>query len=214
MDPRPGHPAAGLDTKKKSLGASERDEAQRAAYREQISATAAARFVVLDESGSNLNLTRLYARAPRGQRAYGTIPRNTPRNTTVIAALTTAGMGPTMLLEGAMDTAAFEAYVEHFLAPSLVPGQIVLLDNLSAHKSPRSRALIEARDCELWYLPAYSPDLSPIEHAFSKLKALLRRAAARTQEALDQAIAQALEQITPADARGWFAHCGYRLEAL
>jgi transposase len=203
-----------LDTKKKSLGASERDEAQRAAYREQISATAAARFVVLDESGSNLNLTRLYARAPRGQRAYGTIPRNTPRNTTVIAALTTAGMGPTMLLEGAMDTAAFEAYVEHFLAPSLVPGQIVLLDNLSAHKSPRSRALIEARDCELWYLPAYSPDLSPIEHAFSKLKALLRRAAARTQEALDQAIAQALEQITPADARGWFAHCGYRLEAL
>jgi transposase len=203
-----------LDTKKKSLGASERDAAQRAAYREQISATAAARFVVLDESGSNLNLTRLYARAPRGQRAYGTIPRNTPRNTTVIAALTTAGMGPTMLLEGAMDTAAFEAYVEHFLAPSLVPGQIVLLDNLSAHKSPRSRALIEARDCELWYLPAYSPDLSPIEHAFSKLKALLRRAAARTQEALDQAIAQALEQITPADARGWFAHCGYRLEAL
>ena len=85
-----------------------------------------------------------------------------------------------MLLEGATDTAAFEAYVEHFLAPSLVPGQIVLLDNLSAHKSARTRALIEARDCELWYLPAYSPDLSPIEHAFSKLKALLRRAAART----------------------------------
>jgi len=214
MDARARCPAAGLDAKKKSLGASERDEAQRQAYRAQISAPAAARFVVLDESGTNLNLTRLYARAPRGQRAYGTIPRNTPRNTTLIAALTTAGMGPAMLLEGATDTAAFEAYIEHFLAPSLVPGQIVLMDNLSAHKGARTRALIAARGCELWYLPAYSPDFSPIEHAFSKLKALLRRAAARTQEALEQAIAQALEQITAADAHGWFAHCGYRVEAL
>ena len=150
-----------------------------------MSAPVAARFVVLDESGTNLNLTRLYARAPRGQRAYGTIPRNTPRNTTVIAALTTAGMGPAMLLEGAMDTAAFEAYLEHFLAPSLVPGQIVLMDNLNAHRSARTRALITTRGCDLWYLLAYSPDLSPTEHAFSKLKSSLRRAAARTQEALE-----------------------------
>src|SRR5215212_6244418 len=107
MDARARYPPAGLDAKKKSLGTSERDEAQRQAYREQISVPAAARFVVLDESGTNLNLTRLYARAPRGQRAYGTIPRNTPRNTTIIAALTTAGMGPAMLLAGATDTVAF-----------------------------------------------------------------------------------------------------------
>ena len=94
-----------------------------------------------------------------------------------------------MTLAGATDTPAFEAYIEQVLAPTLVPGKIVVLDNLSAHKSERVRALIEARGCELWYLPAYSPDLSPIEEAFSKLKALLRRAAARTREALEQAIA-------------------------
>jgi transposase len=207
------HSAAGLDPEKKSLGASERDEAQREAFRGQLGIRAAADFVIVDESGTNLNLTPLYARAPRGERAYGQVPRNTPKNTTLIAALTPAGMGPAMTLEGATDTAAFVAYIEQVLAPSLHPGQIVVLDNLSAHKSARVRALIEARGAELWYLPAYSPDLSPIEHAFSKLKTLLRRAAARTREALEQAIAAALDEITAADAAGWFAHCGYRQEA-
>jgi transposase len=214
MDAGPRHSAARLDAKKKSVGASERNEEHRQAYREQIRRQAADEFVIVDESGTNLNLTPLYARAPRGQRAYGAVPRNTPPNTTLIAALTTAGMGPAMLLEGATDTVAFEAYVEAFLTPSLAPGQVVVMDNLSAHKSTRVRTLIEARGCVLWYLPAYSPDLSPIEHAFSKLKTSLRRAAARTHEALEQAIARALDEITPTDARGWFAHCGYRLAAL
>ena len=142
----------------------------------------------MDECGSNINLTPLYARAPRGERAGGSIPRNTGRNTTLIAALSVSGMGPAMTLEGATDRLAFEAYLEQVLTPSLEPGKVVVMDNLSAHKGKRVRALIEACGCELWYLPAYSPDLSPIEEAFSKLKGLLRRAEARTREALEDAI--------------------------
>ena len=165
--------------------------------------------MIVDECGSNINLTPRYARAPRGQRAYGSVPRNTPANTTVIAALTIAGMGSALVLEGATDTAAFEVYVEHVLAPTLLPGQVVVMDNLSAHKSQRTRALIAAQGCEVWDLPSYSPDLSPIEEAFAKLKTLLRRAEARTREALEHALAEALDQITAADARGFFKHCGY-----
>jgi len=168
--------------------------------------------VVVDECGSNVNLTPVYARAPKGERVYDSVPRNTEKNTTLIAALTTGGMGPAMLLEGATATAAFEAYVEHFLASALAPGKVVVIDNLSAHKNARVRELIEARGCELWFLPSYSPDLSPIEEAFSKLKALLRQAKARTQEALRAAIATVLEQITALDAQGYFAHCGYGVQ--
>jgi transposase len=153
----------------------------------------------------------MYARAPRGKRAMGSVPRNTKKNTTLIASMTTDGMGPAMLLEGATDTAAFETYVAQLLAPALPPGKVVVLDNLSAHKSPRVREVIEARGCTVWFLPAYSPDLSPIEEAFSKLKAVLRRAEARTRATLQQAIADALDMITAQDARGYFTHCGYGL---
>lgn len=166
-------------------------------------------FVIIDETGSNLNLTPRYARAPRGVRAIGTLPRNTPPNTTLVAALSTAGMGAAMVLDGAMDTAAFLVYIEHFLVPTLRSGQIVVLDNLSAHQHTRVRELVEAVGCKLWYLPAYSPDLSPIEEAFAKFKTLLRRAAARTKAALLDAIAASLSHITPADADGFFTHCGY-----
>lgn len=165
--------------------------------------------MVVDECGSNINLTPIYARAPKGVRATGHIPRNTEKNTTLIASMTTRGMGPALLLEGATDTAAFEVYMEQMLVPELRPGQGVVIDNLSAHKSERVRTLIEARGCELWFLPAYSPDLSPIEEAFSKLKTLLRRAEARTREALYDAIAAALELITASDAQGFFRHGGY-----
>jgi transposase len=142
--------------------------------------------VIVDEGGATLNLTPRAARAPRGQRAYGQVPRNTEANTTLIASLNPAGIGAAMLLVGAVNTAAFEAYVEQLLCPTLVPGKVVVRDNLSAHPSARVRTLIEARGCELWFLPAYSPDLSPIEEAFSKFKAWLRRAAARTQEGLQR----------------------------
>lgn len=198
-----------MDAKKKTLGAAERDEQQRATCRHRITQRPADAYVILDESGTHLNLTPRYARAPRGHRAYGQAPRNTPRNTTIIAAVSTAGMGPTMLLDGAMDTPAFAVYLQHFLLPWLQPGQIVVMDNLSVHKSGRVQALIEGAGCELWYVPAYSPDLSPIELAFAQLKAWLRRAQARTREALEAAIARGLDQITSADAQSYFTHCGY-----
>jgi transposase len=115
----------------------------------------------------------------------------------------------TPLLEGAADAVAFELYIEQILAPSLHPGQIVIMDNLSIHQGARVRQAIEAKGCQLLFLPAYSPDLSPIEEAFSKPKAYLRRVGARTHEALFDAIAAALLTVTSADARGWFTHCGY-----
>src|SRR3989440_9646364 len=166
-------------------------------------------LVLVDETSSHIAMTPLYAYAPRGQRASGKIPRNYGAIMTLIASLSTQGMGEAFLLDGAADGAAFEIYVEQLLAPSLRPGQIVILDNLSIHQGPRVKQAIEARGCRLVFLPAYSPDFSPIEEAFSKLKASVRRVGARTQEDLFEAIAQALLTVTAADARGWFTHCGY-----
>lgn len=163
----------------------------------------------VDECGTHIALTPLYARAPRGVRAVGKVPRNYGANMTLIASLSVEGMGEALMLDGAADTRAFEVYIEQVLAPSLLPGQTVVLDNLSTHQSARVRQAIEARGCRLLFLPSYSPDLSPIEQAFSKLKTWLRRAGARTREALQEAIAQALEFITAQDARSWFTHCGY-----
>ena len=193
------------------MRAAERDEDARAAFRALIATVDAHRLVVVDEMGSNLALTPLYARAPKGQRAVGTVPRNHGKNTTVVAALTLHGIGPALILQGAVDAPAFVAYVREILAPTLTPGQIVVLDNLSAHTDPQVRQLIEARECQVLYLPAYSPDFSPIEAAFAKIKQVLRRLSARTTEALYAALAQALECITIQDAHGFFRHCGYLL---
>ncbi len=168
------------------------------------------RFVAVDECGTHTSMTRDRARAPRGQRAHGRVPRNRGKNTTLLASMTLEGaMGGAMVVEGATDRFVFETYVEHFLAPTLQEGHIVLLDNLPAHKTDRVRELIEQRGAEAWFLPSYSPDLNPIEEAFSKIKALLKKAAARTKGALVGAIAQALAAVTPEDARGWFEHSGY-----
>jgi transposase len=166
------------------------------------------RLVFVDESGTHTALTRLFARAPRGQRAFGQVPRNRGKNTTYVAALTWVGMQAPWTVEGGMDTAAFVVYVREVLGPTLHPGQIVVLDNLSVHKAERIRTLIAARACELWYLPSYSPDLNPIEEAFSKLKAGLRRLGARTRDGLLEALGQVLETITTQDAHGWFTHAG------
>ncbi len=167
----------------------------------------------VDECGTNTGLSPLRARAPKGERAFGKAPRNRGKNTTLLAALSSEGMGPAMAVEGATTGAVFETYVEHFLAPKLEEGQVVVLDNLNAHKGERVRRLVEARGASLLFLPPYSPDFSPIEEAFSKLKALLRQAKARTKEALVEAIGQALDAIVPEDARGWFGHCGYAVAA-
>ena len=166
---------------------------------------------MLDEFGSNLDMTPRHARAPRGVRAVASVPRNTPPNTTTISSLTTSGMGPSMMTVGGVTTAVFEAYIEHILGPTLRPGQIVLLDNLSAHKSPRLRQLVAARGCRLWYLPTYSPDFSPIELAFAKIKTEVRRAGARTRDALETAVARALTHILPEEACAFFRHCGFRI---
>jgi transposase len=171
----------------------------------------ASRLVVVDESGSNIALTPQYGWAPKGERAHGSVPRNRGRNTTLLASLSLTGIGACMIIEGSVNALAFEAYVEQLLVPSLSAGQIVVLDNLSAHKGARIRQLIEERGCELLFLPAYSPDYSPIEETFSKLKAFLRRVGARTHEALQEAIGLALETVTAADALGWFTHCGYHV---
>jgi transposase len=166
--------------------------------------------VFVDESGFNTSMTRLRARAPRGQRAYGKVPRNRGKNTTLIAAITLEGaMGESMTVEGATDAKAFEAYVEHCLAPSLSKGQVVVLDGLGAHRPQRIRELIEAREAALLFLPSYSPDLNPIEEAFSKIKALVRKEGARVREVLVEAIGRALAAVTPEDTAGWFAHAGY-----
>lgn len=170
----------------------------------------ARRLVFVDESGFNTSMTRLRARAPRGKRAYGKVPRNRGKNTTLIAAITLEGaMGESMTVEGATDARAFEAYVEHFLAPSLSKGQVVVLDRLGAHRTEKVRELVEARGADLVFLPSYSPDLNPIEEAFSKIKALVRTEGARVREALVDAIGRALAAVAPEDAAGWFAHAGY-----
>lgn len=166
-------------------------------------------LVVVDECGSNIALTPRYGWAPKGQRVHGSVPRNRGKNVTLIASLRWDGMGESMILEGGTTAAIFEQYIEQILAPTLLPGQMVIMDNLSCHKGEKVRLAIEARGCQLLFLPAYSPDLSPIEEAFSKLKAYLRRVGARTREALQEAICQALLTATGQDAQGWFRHCSY-----
>lgn len=171
-------------------------------------------LVVLDEFGRNLNLTRQYARAPRGERGYEATPRNTPPNTTTITALTTAGIGPALVVEGRVTRAVWEVYVEQVLGPTLRTGQVIVLDHATAHRGGRIEELVTACGCRMLYLPPYSPDFSPIELAFSKVKAHLRHLKARSPQALQQAIGQAIGSITPTDARAFFAHCGYPLWPL
>jgi transposase len=156
-------------------------------------------------------LTRLYGWAPHDQRATGSVPRNHGKNTTLVLALTPDGVQAPWLIEGAMDSATFEWYITDGLGPLLRPGQVVVLDNLSAHKAERIREALAARGCELLFLPPYSPDFTPVEQAFSKIKAILRRLGARTREVLQEAVRLALEAITRDDVVAWFTHAGYAL---
>lgn len=165
----------------------------------------------MDECGSNVALTPLYAWAPRAERATGAVPHRRGQNLTLIAALSPDGPGAAMTLDGAADGPAFAAYVAELLVPSLRPGQVVVMDNLSVHKGAGIRRAVEGAGCTLLFLPPYSPDLAPIEQAFSKLKAALRRVGARTRATLEAAIGTALDTITAADATGWFRFCGYPL---
>jgi transposase len=202
-----------LDAQKKRLTASERDEAERAGWRQTHGALNPADLVFVDESGSNLALALRYGWAPRGQRAWGQAPTNRGKNTTLFAALTPEGLLASMTVEGAANTEAFLTYLDELLCPALRPGQTVLMDNLRVHKAEAVRQRIEACGCQLVFLPRYSPDFNPIEGAFSKLKAFLRRVQARTREALEAALGAGLQTISAQDAQGWFKHCGYSQKA-
>ena len=177
--------------------------------RRLVDRVGADRLVFVDETGTTTAMTRRRARAPRGRRAHGAVLRDRGTVTTVLTSLSAAGMGPAMAVEGGTSAAVFLAYLERVLAPSLAPGQVVVLDNLAAHRARRVAEVVHASGCQLVYLPAYSPDLNPIEEAFAKVKGLLRAAGARSRPALDRAVAGALDAVTPADARGWLAHAGY-----
>jgi len=167
------------------------------------------RLVFVDESGAKTNMTRLYGRAMAGQRAIDNTPCGHWCTTTMISSVRLDGSTACMVVDGATNKDVFEAYVEQILLPSLKADDIVVLDNLAAHKNQRVRELIKSVGGELWYLPAYSPDLNPIEKMWSKIKSILRTLKARTEEALIKAIAKSLEMVTASDAKGWFESCGY-----
>ena len=208
--PRWCAPCSGrTDREKKTLGAKERDAAQRLLFADVLSTVEAQRVVVIDESGTHLGMTPSYARAPRGQRAYDTTLRNYGHNLTLLSGLRLSGVEASMVIEGAVNTAVFETYVRQILCPTLQRGDIVMMDNLSAHKSAAVETLITQCGATILWLPSYSPDFSPIEHAFSQLKTFLRQAKAQTLEALIEAITQGLLTISANDALGWFTNCGF-----
>lgn len=198
---------------KKTLKAAEQNRADVVIAREvwHISAgsTDTARLVFIDESGAKTNMTRLYGRGFDGGRVYDCVPHGHWSATTMIAAVGTEGTRAPFVFEGAMDAEMFVAYVKHVLVPELRPGDIVVMDNLRSHKNAHARELIEQAGAHVWFLPPYSPDFNPIEKMWSKIKAYLRKACARTQETLYQAIADALATVTQSDIRGWFESCGY-----
>jgi len=167
------------------------------------------KLVFIDESDAKTNMTRLYGRAIAGQRAVDDTPSGHWCTTTMISSVRLDGSTACMVVDGATTKDIFEAYVEQILLPTLKAGDIVVLDNLSAHKSQRAREWIESVGAELYYLPAYSPDLNPREKMWSKIKSILRTLKARTKDTLIHAIAKALEKITASDAKGWFESCGY-----
>jgi transposase len=210
-----GAGAAGRHPQKKSRRAAEQDRpelrAERAAWRAEFAAIDPARLVFVDESGASTAMDRTHGRSASGVRVDGPVPQGHWKMTTLTAAVRLDGVPPSACLtfDGATDAASFEAYIGQCLAPTLRPGDIVVMDNLACHKTAEVGRLIAATGACVRYLPAYSPDLNPIERLFSKLKAWLRSAAARTVDGLIGAMGEALRAVRPSDIRGWFRHSGY-----
>ncbi len=202
---------AALGAKKKSLTAQERNNRKRAWFWRRLKSIAHERLKFIDESGVTTVLTRLFARAVPGERVGEAIPKNYGQSTSVISLIGLAGVETTMLLEGAVDTLCFDAFCENFVRPCLQVGDVVVLDNLRAHRASRIERIAEECLATVIWLPPYSPDFSPIEQMWSKLKTYLRKIKARTTEELDRAIAEGLKLITASDCRGWFKHCGYQV---
>jgi transposase len=184
-------------------------EAQRWAWFDEQIDLAPERLVFVDETGTSTKMARRYGRAPKGERCLAPVPHGHWKTTTFTAGLRLNGMVAPLVLDGPMTGGAFLAYVDQMLVPTLAPGDIVVMDNLPAHKVGGVRAAIEAAGASLRYLPPYSPDFNPIEMAFAKLKALLRGVAARTIPTLWQAIAAALDRLTPSECRNYFSTAGY-----
>ena len=207
-----GSAADGSAAEKKSLHAIERDREENRKRREEflqrLQTIPPEKLIFLDESGVTTQMTRGYARASGGRRVHEATPGGHWKILTILSALSLGGLLATMTIEEATDGDIFLAYLEQVLGPKLRPGDVVVMDNLSAHKVAGVEQLIQAAGAELLYLPPYSPDLNPIEKAWAKLKQLLRSAKARTAEALNQAIAELLPQITPQNAQAWFHHTG------
>ncbi len=187
----------------------ERVRIRRDEYQAEIVLEIVGRLKFLDEAGSNLAMTRLYGRAARGERVFDSVPQNYGENITMLACLSEAGLSAPMTVEGAVDGQVFLSYVEQVLTPTLSAGDVVIMDNLGAHKVKGVKEAIEAHGAKVIYLPPYSPDLNPIEKCWSKIKTYLRAAKARTRQALEQALKEALLLVTKKDAQGWFASCGY-----
>ena len=168
------------------------------------------KLVFIDESGAKTNMTRFYGRAKNGARAFDSTPGGHWNTTTMISSVRLDGSTAPMVVNGATNKEVFKVYIEQFLLPTLNKGDVVILDNLSAHKGKEIRELlVESVGAELWFLPPYSPDLNPIEKMWSKVKSILRKLKPGTETQLITAIAQALEYVTPQDVKGWFKSCGY-----
>lgn len=211
VDDEPDAAPAGHHAQKKPLIAREQSAEQRAAWHQRIQSLDARRLIFLDETSTPTTLTPLRGRAPRGQRVVGRVPRGRWHSVSLLASLHRDGLGPGLPVTGALDRAAFDTFIADQLAPILPPGQIVVLDNRSVHKSARARALIEAAGAERWFLPTYSPDFNPIEQAFRKLKHQLRQAAADTLETVQAETQRLWPSITAANARASFQAAGYNL---
>jgi transposase len=206
------HPPSEADAQKRRSGQPSRTQVWRATVALALARTVASSDLVsVDEAGATCARTRLSARAPRGGRAIGSVPRTHGTPTTLISALAPDGIPAALTRPGAIDTLAFRAVVEKVLAPTLHPGPVVVIDNRSVHHDPLIEELIDARDCLVVFLPSYPPDLSPIEQVFAKITASLRTVGARTWGALDQAIVEAIASVTLEDIRGFFRHAGYSL---
>jgi len=213
----PGAQGARAGAEEKTLRAAEQDRPDvaeaRTAWRAELAGIDPRRLVFLDETGIDTRLTRTYGRAPRGRRATGKVPRGSWQRLTVIGALALdGGVVASMSINAATSTAVFLAFVEQVLTPALRgrPGTIVVMDNLAAHKAEAVRDALDRAGLHHRYLPPYSPDLNPIEQAWSKLKTRLRAAGARSRQALNDALGPAIATITAQDARGWFQLCGYQ----
>jgi transposase len=208
----PGAPAPGITAPKQSLQASERDTARvqqaRALYHQRLAALDLRRMRCVDAAGVHLALTRAYGRAPAGERVMGSVPQHDGPNVTLRGALGVQGLHAVMAVDGAPDAEVFRPYVKQVLGPPRVPGDLVVMDKLRAHKAVGVQQALARRGTRLRYVPPDPPDLSPLEPCWSQVKTALRQAKARTRAALDGAITGALATITDADAQGWFRHCG------